>query len=472
MQFTKVAQLVQKTQEIIFIRHPAIKFIVEALHQQGARILLVGGAVRDVLLQKQLEDIDCEVHGVASAVLEKTLKQFGYVRLVGKAYGVFKIDGIPADWSLPRTDTAGRKPTVTVDPYLPLIEAFKRRDVTINAMGIDLVTQELIDPFGGVQDLYDKKLRTPDAHFFVQDPLRFYRVMQFIGRFGMTPDTELNNVCSIMDVEGVAQERISNEFEKLFLKSDQPSLGIRWLATIGRLEELLPEVAALQNVNECPEYHPEKDVFEHSMQAIDAAASYTYPTAEKKLIMVMAALAHDLGKPSTTRFEDGRIRSNGHDVAGVKPAGALLARITQTKSIVDAVLKLVRYHMTPIALVKNDSSPAAYKRLALKLSPGCTLYDLYMLAKADKSARNSEQQKPLSVCSEPLIEEFLIRAQQYGVAYGPEEPVLMGADFLDVCTPGPQIGMLVQKAYELQIEQSIKDKKKLKEMVLKNNKYE
>ncbi len=470
MQSTKVAQLVQKTRETIFSKHPAIAPIVDALHVQNARVLLVGGAVRDALLQKPLEDIDIEVHGLGLAALEKVLKKFGHVRLVGKVYGVLKIDGIPADWSLPRADTAGRKPTVTLDPHMNMADAFRRRDLTINAMGIDLATGELIDPFNGVHDLQKNLLRTPDAHFFVQDPLRFYRVMQFIGRFNMHPDAELSALCTNMDLAGVAQERISKEFEKLFLKSEQPSLGIRWLATIGRLKEIAPEVAALQHVSQWLEYHPEGDVFEHTMQAVDAAASYTYETVEKKLTLVFAALAHDLGKPATTQFVDGRIRSLGHDVAGVKPASSLLKRLCPTQHIQDAVLKLVRHHMTPIALVKNNSSAAAYKRLASKLAPECTMYDLYMLCKADKSARNPEKHRPLAVCPEPLVEEFFTRAQQYGVAYGPEKPLLTGADFLDVCAPGPALGKLVQAAYELQIEQSLHDKKKVKEMVLKNNK--
>ncbi len=286
----------------------------------------------------------------------------------------------------------------------------------------------------------------------------------------MHPDTFLNDVCAHMDLTGVAQERIIKEFEKLFLKSQQPSLGIRWLASIGRLQEILPEVAALCNVEQWPTYHPEGDVFEHTMQALDAAASYTYPTQEKKLVMLMAALAHDLGKPATKKFQDGRIRFLGHDVAGVKPAISLLARITHNKQHVEQVIKLVRYHMMPVALVKNNSSPAAYKRLAVKLAPHSTLYDLYVLAKADKSGRNPQKGKPLALCPEPLVEEFFARAQEYGVAQGPEQPVLMGADFLDCCQPGPQLGLLVDRAYQLQIETGITDKKKLKEMVLKNNK--
>lgn len=470
MQSTKVAQLVQKTRESIFITHPVVKSIVEALGKQGARVLLVGGVVRDALLGKKIEDVDCEVQGISLEELEKILKKFGVVRLVGKAFGVLKIDGLPVDWAIPRTDSAGRKPTVTLDPHLSLIDAFKRRDLTINAMGIDLITGELIDPFGGLNDLEQRILRAPAADFFVQDPLRFYRVMQFIGRFQMQPDTHLNDVCARMDLSGVAQERIAKEFEKLFLKSTQPSLGIRWLATIGRLKEILPEVAALQQVEQWPDYHPEGDVFEHAMQALDAAASYTYPTQEKKLIMVMAALAHDVGKPATKTFQDGRIRFIGHDVAGVKPAAALIARINNNKEYREIITKLVRYHMMPLALVKNKSSAAAYKRLAAQLAPQATLYDLYTLAKADTSGRNPKEHKPFPVCPEPLVEQFFIYAQEAGVAYGPEQRILTGADLLDVCETGPTLGDLVDRAYEIQMNDGITDKKKLKEMVLKNNK--
>lgn len=184
----------------------------------------------------------------------------------------------------------------------------------------------------------------------------------------------------------------------------------------------------------------------------------------------MAALTHDLGKPATKKFQDGRIRFLGHDVAGVKPAAALLARISNNKSYQESITKLVRYHMMPVALVKNKSSAAAYKRLAAKLAPHATLYDLYVLAKADKSGRNPAGHKPLSVCPEPLVETFFEYAQTYGVAHGPEKPLLSGADFLEVCPPGPDLGDLVKRAYELQIETGVSDKKKLKEMVLKNNK--
>ncbi len=288
----------------------------------------------------------------------------------------------------------------------------------------------------------------------------------------MQPDDALNALCTRMDLRGVAQERIGKEFEKLFLKSEQPSLGIRWLARIGRLHEILPEVAALVGVEQPTAYHPEGDVFEHAMQALDAAASYTYPNQEKKLTMVIAALAHDLGKPATTRFEDGRLRAKGHDIAGVKPATSLAMRFVVPMKMVYALQKLVRYHMMPYELVKNNSSFAAYKRLASKLSPECSMYDLYMLAKADTSGRNPLEQKPFAVCPEPLVEIFLEKSQTGGVVYEPEKPLLTGADFLDCCQPGPALGALVEQAYQLQINHGVHDKDKLKKMVLKNNKSE
>src|SRR5581483_2368303 len=176
------------------------------------------------------------------------LSLYGPVSLVGKVFGVFRIHGLDIDWSLPRSDSSGRKPEVQIDPFMGYKEAFARRDLTINAMGIDLVSHALIDPFNGCADLKAGILRAPDAAFFVQDPLRFYRVMQFIGRFGYRPDDELNRICASMDIATVSRERIEVEFEKLFLRSEQPSLGLRWIEKLGRMREVLPELAATVGV--------------------------------------------------------------------------------------------------------------------------------------------------------------------------------------------------------------------------------
>lgn len=501
------------------LKNEPILSIVNKISEFGGRALLVGGAVRDLLLEIEIKDLDIEIYGLSPEKLEMVLRNFGPVGMVGKSFGVFRVNGLDIDFSLPRRDSAGRKPTVMIDQNMPLNEAFSRRDLTINAMGIDLITFQLIDPFGGQKHLEASVLACPDKEKFTEDPLRFYRVMQFIGRFGMQPDTELNDICSHMDISQVSIERISVEFEKLLLKSRRPSLGIRWLKDIGRLKEILPEVYATVGVKQEPKWHPEGDVFEHSMQCLDAAASFDYfldcedsfyekrrqdgilqnnkHCAEsfgdkskecereceqdfdlkenfcdraflmKKLIVLYACFLHDLGKAIDTQVVDGKIKSIGHEKSGAKLARRLLSRITKNKELADSVYKLVKYHMAPCQLVDCNSKISAYKRLAKKLYPEVTIDMLAKVCLADKLGRNSKGHEPLTGNDE-TIEKFLKIAKEAQVEYRPEAPVLMGRDLLGQITPGPQMGDMLKKAYEIQIEQGIKDKEILKSLVIKD----
>jgi tRNA nucleotidyltransferase (CCA-adding enzyme) len=466
MKCTKVQDTIQRSLSSLGKTHPYLSSVVADLRERGARVFLVGGAVRDIMLVQQPKDLDIEVHGVPLSDMEAVLKKYGHVRTVGKAFGVLRVDGIDIDWSLPRTDSQGRKPEVMVDPYLSLTDACRRRDLTMNAMMIDLATGQLEDPFNGYEDLQKKILRAPDPRLFVEDPLRFYRVMQFIGRFEMVPDQQLNELCAMMDISDVSKERIVQEFEKLFLKSKKPSLAFQWLDDIGRLQTLLPELYATKGTPQHPGYHPEGDVFEHTKQAIDGAASAQYSSDDERLLMVLAALCHDLGKAETTRMIDGIVRSHGHDIAGVPLADQLLDRISDKTFLKKPILRLVRYHMVPVSMVKNNAKAGAYKILARNLMPA-TLRHLYHLAIFDKSARNPERGKPLPECPEPLLEQFLEQAQNYGVLDGPEAPVLTGKDLLDVLPEGPELGLLLQQAYDLQLEKGICDKNELKKAVFK-----
>jgi tRNA nucleotidyltransferase (CCA-adding enzyme) len=441
--------------------------IVQIVHERGGRALLVGGAVRDLLLGLPLKDLDIEIYGLTVDELEAILRQFGHVRLVGKVYGVLCFDGLAVDWSLPRTDAAGRKPQVNVDPHMLLEQAFRRRDLTINAMGIDLVTFELIDPFNGQDDLAKKILRAPDATTFAEDPLRFFRVMQFVGRFSMMPDATLQEICKTISLEGVSRERIAGEFEKLLLLSHRPSLGIRWLRDVGRLEEILPELAATIGVQQNPAWHPEGDVFEHTMQTIDAAARFTYKDDNEKLLLLLTALCHDLGKPAVTKLVDGIWRSRGHEEEGIEPARSFLKRITLKKDLIDNVLVLVRHHRAPGVFVKEGAKPAAYKRLARALAP-LSIELLARLTLADKQGRNNLSHEPLTNTFEDL-DEFVRRAQAAGVNQQPEKPLLVGADLAPYVEPGPRMGELLKKAYQLQIEESIIDKTELLNKIVKNS---
>jgi tRNA nucleotidyltransferase (CCA-adding enzyme) len=472
MKSTKVVENVHKAVSHVFEIFPLVKKIVERLDQSRGRALLVGGAVRDMLLGKKLKDVDIEVHGISIDQLEQILKEFGHVRLVGKAFGVLRIDGLDVDWSIPRTDSSGRKPKVTFDPHMPLDQALLRRDLTINAMAIDMVTQKLQDPFNGLRDLQQGVLRVPDKKLFVEDPLRYFRVMQFIGRLEMTPDEELYELGKTMDLKGISHERIVQEFAKLCIKGTKPSLGIEWLRATNRLKEILPEIYDTIGVEQDPKWHPEGDVYEHSKQAMDAAVKGEYPDDEKKLTMVLAALCHDVGKVVATQKIDGRIRSLGHDVKGVPIAATFLDRVINTQKIKDTILKLVRYHMMPVSFVKGNAGPAAYKRLANKLAPQTTIEELTQLSYYDKSGRNPNRQTPFEVCPEELIEVFLERGKKYGVAQAPEPPVLMGKDLLGVVNEGPELGKLLARAYTLQIEHGIIDKEELKKRLKLHDKNE
>lgn len=467
MKSTKITAAVQRILEKIAVQYPLVNQIAQEIVTKGGRVLVVGGAVRDALLGKEIKDLDIEVHGIDLQLLEQILQQFGPVSLVGKSFGVLRLHGLDVDWSLPRTDTSGRKPQVTLDPHMGLMAAFARRDLTMNAMGIDVITHELLDPYHGYEDLQNGTLRATDPLFFGEDPLRFFRVMQFIARFEMRPDKQLNAICKNIDLNKVSVERIDNEFEKMMLKSQRPSLGIRWLDEIGRLEELLPELAATKKIPQDPVWHPEGCVFEHTMQAIDAAAVIPISSHDERLKLLYSALCHDLGKVGTTRFADDRLRSRGHDVEGQEPTKKLLKRLTRKKWLIDAVVKLVRYHLMPIEFVTNKASSAAYKRLANKLYPDVTLWLLAQLALADQRGRNGHSPVPLAI-TPPDIELFLRKAEHAKVLVNKEVPLLTGKDLLPFVEPGPKMGQLLKKAYEIQIESGIKDKNELITLVVQS----
>lgn len=470
MKSNQIHYIIQKALHNLFVTYPTLSSILDEIEKQKGVAYFVGGMVRDILLNRQTKDLDIEIHDLQEDQLVALLKRFGHVDYVGKSFGVFKLHGLDVDWSLPRTDSAGRKPTVIIDPYMSIEDAFRRRDLTINAMGINIKTKELVDPFGGRDDLAKGLLRSPDIALFEQDPLRFFRVMQFISRFDMRPDKQLENVCKSMNLKDVSRDRIEQEFAKMLLKSDHPSLGIRWLKDINRLSERLPELWATVGVVQDSRWHPEGDVFEHSMQSLDAAAALDYENDQTKLVLLYAALCHDLGKVTTT-FEDQKgIHSYGHAEIGCKIAQKMLKRITHNKLVIEMVSKLVRWHMVPVQLLKGGAKISAFKRLATNLAPQVNGVMLAQLVTADHRGRNKLSHKPLT---DPIPEaqQFIEKMEQAGVQHAQEEPLLTGKDFLDVVKPGPLMGRLVRKAYELQLE-GMYNKDELKKRVLKGIKKE
>jgi tRNA nucleotidyltransferase (CCA-adding enzyme) len=226
---------------------------------------------------------------------------------------------------------------------------------------------------------------------------------------------------------------------------------------------LFPELGELVGVEQREDYHPEGDVFEHTMQSIDASAKLELDEPKKFMIM-LAVLCHDFGKPKTT---DENKHTRGHEKVGVPIAKTFLRRFTWDSMLIRSVCKLVQYHMMPLLLVEQKSSIKAYKRLALKLAPEVSLKDLYLLAWADTCGRNKDGSEPLEESFEKeILEKFWGKSQEAKVETGPEEPVLHGRDLMGLIEPGPQMGLLLKKAYQIQIDQGVTDKEELKRLIL------
>ncbi|MFA6317541.1 MAG: polynucleotide adenylyltransferase, partial [Elusimicrobiota bacterium] len=347
----------------------ALDKICRAVHEAGGRALVVGGSVRDALIGLPAKDLDVEVYGVEPTRLQELLKAHFNVSLVGQAFGVIKILGVSMDVSIPRRESKsglGHKGfDVLSDPGLSLEEASSRRDFTVNAMALDPATGELFDPHGGRKDLEARVLRHVSEKFR-EDPLRVLRGMQFAARFELTPAPETVALCRSIEPEGLASERVFEEWRKLILQGSRPSLGLTFLKDTGWLSHY-PELEALVGCEQEPEWHPEGDVWAHTLHGMDAFARRRIGDEAEDIVVGFAVLCHDFGKPSTTRFEDGRIRSWEHEEAGGEPCRRFLERLTNQAGLIASVLPLVTAHMRPDELFKAHATDAAVRRLARKV---------------------------------------------------------------------------------------------------------
>ncbi len=249
--------------------------IAKSVRDAGGRALVVGGWVRDHLLGLRSKDVDIEVFGLGARRLEALLAGFGPVHAVGRAFGVFRVGGIDVDFSLPRRDSkrgpGHRGFQVAPDPSLDFAEAARRRDLTINSIGIDPLTGEVLDPHGGRRDAQRRVLRATDPERFPEDPLRGLRVAQLAARLEMAPDEELVALCRTLDLGELSGERVFDELAKLLLRAAKPSIGFHVLEDTGQLR-FFPELDALRGVPQDPEWHPEGDVWVHTLMVLDVAA--------------------------------------------------------------------------------------------------------------------------------------------------------------------------------------------------------
>ncbi len=432
---------------------PRVLEVARAVSSAGGRALLVGGCVRDRLRGVEATDLDMEIDGLELAGLERLLASFGAVIAIGRAFGVLQVKGLHVDFALPRLDSksgAGHKGfDVRCDPGLDFATASRRRDLTINSMGLDPLTNERLDPHGGARDLERGVLRATDPVHFSEDPLRALRVAQFAARFEMRPDDELVRLCAELDLAELSGERVLEEWRKLLLKGVRPSLGTESLRET-RLLRFFPELEALVGVPQDPEWHPEGDCWVHNQMVIDEAARLRDGSGDDEALM-FGALLHDVGKPVTTATTDGRVRSPNHDVRGVELAARFLERMRAPNELVARVGALVEHHLAPALFSKNLASAKGYRRLARKLgAAGVTAELLARVARSDHFGRTTEEALARVF---PAGDEFLSRARELAVEKSPPRDVVLGRHLIARgMRPGPEFGAILERCREVQDE--------------------
>ena len=431
----------------------------QAVHDQGGRALLVGGCVRDALMGKEPKDWDLEIYGIEPPRLRELLDRFGSVNVAGEAFTVYKL-GADLDISLPRrerkTGRGHRAFFVEGDPAMTIEEGARRRDFTINAILQDPLTGEIIDPFHGRDDLKSGLLRAVSHGTFAEDSLRVLRAAQFAARFEFEIETGTVELCRLIDLSDLPAERIWGEMEKLLLRAQRPSIGLEWLRKLSVIDQLFPEIKALIDVRQDPEWHPEGDVFVHTLLTVDQAREMiddlSYP---KQVTVMLAALTHDVGKPATTAFVDGRLRSREHEEAGVAPTIGFLDRLNihtlEGYDVRAQVVALVRDHLKPGEFYKKreEVGDGAFRRLARK----CELDLLYRVAKADSLGRNAEWVPRENWYDAEAQDWFIARARELEVESKAPAPILLGRHLLEMgLEPGPRIGEITRAVYEMQLD--------------------
>ena len=429
----------------------AVLEVARLVREAGGRALLVGGCVRDELLGGRPKDLDVECFGIAPERLQAVLSAKFALDLVGLSFGVIKLHHLDVDVALPRRETklglGHRAFGMEHDPNLSIAEASARRDFTVNAIYKDPLTGEILDPWNGRADLDRRVLRHVSSHFG-EDPLRVLRGMQFVARFDLEPAPETIAVCREMTPEGLPPERLFEEWAKLLTKGVKISKGLEFLRAVGWVR-YYPELERLIGCEQAPEWHPEGDVWNHTLCCLDAFArdrDRRQSTADEDLIVGLAVLCHDFGKPATSSYDPvkKRIRSLGHDEAGVEPTLAFLRRLTNEERLLKEVPPLVQLHMRPFAMWKDQSGDNAIRRLAAKV---VRIDRLVRVAAADDAGRPPFPSEP-----EPL-RWLLEQAERLRVADSAPKPLVQGRDLIALgMKPGVQFGRILKATYEAQLD--------------------
>ena len=416
--------------------------IARLVAAKGGSTYYVGGFVRDALIHRENKDVDIEVHGIAPQCLEEILDSLGERMVIGESFGIFGLKGYSLDIAMPRKEEArgqGHKDfDIFVDPFIGTEAAARRRDFTFNALMQDVLTDEIVDHFGGAEDLKAGILRHINDKSFAEDPLRVLRAAQFAARFGFRVAEETVSLCSRMQLQHLPRERIEGELKKALLKAEKPSIFFEVLREMDQLDYWFPEVKALIGVEQNPKFHSEGDVWIHTMMVLDEAAKLRDRAAEPYWFM-LSALTHDFGKAVCTEEKDGVLHAYQHELAGIPLAETFLRRITWETKLIEYVLNMVEYHMKPNTVASARSAKKVTTRMYdLAVDPE----GLICIALADDRGRIT--QVPATNHEAFLYERLEVFRELMS------QPYVMGRDLIEAgLTPGVEFTEILEHAHKL-----------------------
>nr|WP_193432222.1 CCA tRNA nucleotidyltransferase [Kribbella sp. ALI-6-A] len=422
----------------------------------GHEIALVGGPVRDILLDRGSKDLDFATSARPDVVQRLLAGWADHVWDIGKAFGT--IGCRKDDWVLEITtyrsesyDPTSRKPEVAYGDTLE--QDLARRDFAMNAMAVLLPSHKFVDPYGGLEDVAGKVIRTPGTpeDSFSDDPLRMMRAARFAAQLAFTPDPAVVTAMTAMAerITIVSAERVRDELEKLVC-APYPRIGLDLLVSTGLADHVLPELPALRL--ELDEHHRHKDVYQHSLTVLDQAIDLE-PRLKKDgieapdFVVRFAALIHDIGKPKTRKFEgDGKVTFHHHDVVGAKLAKKRMHALRFSNEQIEDVRKLVELHLRFHGYGTGEWTDSAVRRYVR--DAGKLLSRLHVLTRADSTTRNKRKAEALRSAYDDLEERIdRLREQEELDSIRPD---LDGNQIMEILGIGP--GREVGEAYKFLME--------------------
>lgn len=430
----------------------AAKKIASDISKLNGKMYFVGGYVRDKLLGIQSKDIDVEVYNIEPDTLKKVLSKYGYVNEFGASFGIFKISGINIDFAMPRKERnlgSGHKDfKIDVDPYMSEYDASKRRDFAMNALMQDVLTDKIIDNFGGIDDINKKVISHIDDKTFVEDSLRALRACEFAARFNFRIADRTILLCKSIDYSNIPKERVFLELEKALLKSDRPSIFFESARKMNLLARFFNPMQKLIGLNQNPKYHPEGDVYTHTMMVLDQAAKLksksNYPIA-----LMLSAICHDLGKITTTKVIDSKITSYGHENE-LYLTDMFLKNLTDNNDLIKSVKILVKNHMRPNSLVDSKTTDKAIRRLIVDCSSKLVnINDVLLLAKADRLGIAT----PTDHIDDQKIDDWWkLKLEKVNASKPKIKPLVTGDDLIKLgFKPNKKFKEILNYAFSLQI---------------------